>query len=234
VSRIAVISDVHGHLPALERVLADVEAERCDAIWCLGDTVGYGPEPVACLELLAPRCEVMLKGNHEAGVTGEAPLSYFGGVAGAVEGIQLAQRQIQDHPQQVELWELLRGMALEVQLETSAGPVLAVHASPRSLFEFVNGAGAYWFCFSETPQASLVLGGHTHAPAFCVRTPTGTLDFSGARARREDGLVFTPGRWAYVNPGSVGRPRAKHGKAEWGILTLGAGDAPERFDWMLS
>src|SRR2546425_8138096 len=74
--RYAVVSDIHGNLEALDAVLADA-ASRTDAILCLGDVVGYGADPGACIERLAERAQVITAGNHEHGVAGLLDLDWF-------------------------------------------------------------------------------------------------------------------------------------------------------------
>ncbi|MEX0993417.1 MAG: metallophosphoesterase family protein, partial [Solirubrobacterales bacterium] len=77
--RVAVISDVHGNLPALEAVLAKIDAERVDELWCLGDLVGYGADPDACTELVTARADICLAGNHDLVVGAKArPVGAFG------------------------------------------------------------------------------------------------------------------------------------------------------------
>ena len=66
--RTALISDIHSNLPALETVLADIDRRGVDRIVCLGDIVGYGPDPIECVDLVAARCEWSLMGNHDFGV----------------------------------------------------------------------------------------------------------------------------------------------------------------------
>jgi len=81
--RIALLSDVHGNLPAFEAVLGDVEEQAVEAVWCLGDLVGYGAEPDGCVELARDRCDLSLAGNHDLVVTGEIPISDFSPSAAA-------------------------------------------------------------------------------------------------------------------------------------------------------
>ena len=64
----AVLSDAHGNLAALEAVLEDIRKQKVDRILCLGDTIGYGPQPVECLQLVRENCEIVLMGNHEYAV----------------------------------------------------------------------------------------------------------------------------------------------------------------------
>jgi len=67
--RYAVLSDVHGNLEALRAVLIDA-SERTDAVLCLGDVVGYGADPAACIDVVGERCQAVVAGNHEHGVAG--------------------------------------------------------------------------------------------------------------------------------------------------------------------
>ena len=68
--RVAIISDIHGNLPALEAVLQAVDGERPDEIWCLGDLVGYGPRPNECCDVVRASVQICLRGNHDLGVLG--------------------------------------------------------------------------------------------------------------------------------------------------------------------
>jgi predicted phosphodiesterase len=81
--RIALLSDVHGNLPAFKAVLADVESASVEQVWCLGDLVGYGAQPDACVELARKSCDLCLGGNHDLVVTGEIPISDFSSSAAA-------------------------------------------------------------------------------------------------------------------------------------------------------
>src|SRR5688572_10668255 len=81
--RIALLSDVHGNLPAFEAVLADVEADGAEQVWCLGDLVGYGAQPDGCVELARERCDLCLAGNHDLVVTGEIDIADFSSSAAA-------------------------------------------------------------------------------------------------------------------------------------------------------
>ena len=81
--RIAVISDIHANLHALETVLADVDRESVDEIWCLGDVVGYGPRPNECCDLIRERTAISLCGNHDLASLELLDVAEFSGDAAA-------------------------------------------------------------------------------------------------------------------------------------------------------
>jgi predicted phosphodiesterase len=72
--RVAVISDIHGNMHALDAVLAEIERERPDELWCLGDLVGYGPRPNECCEAVRVRADLSLVGNHDLLALGKTVL----------------------------------------------------------------------------------------------------------------------------------------------------------------
>src|SRR6516225_7438458 len=80
--RVAVVSDIHSNLHALEAVLAELDRDPPDELWCLGDIVGYGPRPNECCALVKERAEICLAGNHDLAVCGDLDLLDFGGDAG--------------------------------------------------------------------------------------------------------------------------------------------------------
>ncbi len=81
--RLAIISDIHANLPALEAVLADAEAAGVDEVWCLGDVVGYGAQPDECAALVRERCAVSLVGNHDLAALEQLDISTFSPAAAA-------------------------------------------------------------------------------------------------------------------------------------------------------
>src|SRR5579885_1979646 len=81
--RIAFVSDIHANLHALESVLADIDGETVDEIWCLGDVVGYGPRPNECCDLVRERMTLSLCGNHDLSVLGVLDVDEFTGDAAA-------------------------------------------------------------------------------------------------------------------------------------------------------
>ena len=79
--RVAVISDIHSNLPALEAALAEIDAADLEQIWCLGDIVGYGAQPDECTAIARERSDVCLVGNHDLAVLGELDISSFSAAA---------------------------------------------------------------------------------------------------------------------------------------------------------
>src|ERR1700733_10348939 len=88
--RVAIVSDIHGNRHAFEAVLDAIEESDCEEMWCLGDLVGYGAEPDACVELARRHAAICLAGNHDLGVRGDLPLEQFS------RGAALAAQWTQD------------------------------------------------------------------------------------------------------------------------------------------
>ena len=203
--RVAVVSDVHANLPALEAVLAEVDAAGVDEVWCLGDVVGYGPDPGPCVDIIRDRCAVSLAGNHDLGAIGAIPIDDFNPYAA-----------------EANLWtgSVLSGAdrAWLGSLRTRAARrgVTLAHGSPREpVWEYVLSepvALASFGCF----ETQWCLVGHSHVPMVIVEpAPGGKLDaFAGS-----PGPVEPPGR-AIINPGSVGQPRDGDPRAAYAILDL--------------
>ena len=203
--RVAVISDIHANLHALEAVVVDIEREGPDEIWCLGDLVGYGPRPNECCTLARQRARVCLIGNHDLAVLGEIDIADFTADAAAVA---VWTRGILDADERAFL------AALEANGERDG--VELFHGSARDpVWEYVLSAAAAEATL-ELTSAPVVLVGHSHvALAIALAgdnvagglAPAGTeLDLSGAR-------------WL-LNPGSVGQPRDGDPRAAYLLLDL--------------
>jgi predicted phosphodiesterase len=118
--RVAIVSDIHGNRQAFEAVLDAIDASDCDELWCLGDLVGYGADPDACVELTREHAVICLAGNHDMGVRGDLPLEDFS------RGAALAARWTQKTITSETLTYL---KALDpVNLDEQVG---LYHASPR-------------------------------------------------------------------------------------------------------
>jgi predicted phosphodiesterase len=202
--RVAVISDVHGNYHALETVLREIDAERVDAIWCLGDTVGYGPMPNECCAAVEERADVCLVGNHDLVVLGELSVADFNDEA-AASALWTADVLT---PQSRAFLEGLKPLG---QVEG----VDLFHASARDpVWEYVLSEEAAQATL-ELSTAPLVLVGHSHIAlgiTFDGREVLGGLAPDGTELELE-------GRWL-LNPGSVGQPRDGDPRAAWLLLEL--------------
>jgi predicted phosphodiesterase len=118
--RLAILSDIHANLPALEAVLAAIEDSGTDETWCLGDVVGYGAQPDECARLVADRCALSLVGNHDLAVLSELDISSFS--PAAATAVRWTQRNASD-----ETLRYLRGL----QAADTDREVALYHASPR-------------------------------------------------------------------------------------------------------
>src|SRR5215210_7565949 len=167
--RIALLSDVHGNLPAFEAVLADVEGESVDGVWCLGDLVGYGAEPDGCVALARERCDLSLAGNHDLVVTGDIPISDFSSSAAAAA--RWTQETIGD--------DALAYLKSLEPADAAREPAL-YHASPRDpVWEYVLSTWQAEECLEEM-EARVGAVGHSHVALWFMRDEGGKM--SGAAA----------------------------------------------------
>lgn len=205
--RYAILSDIHGNLPALRAVLADTEG-RADGVLCLGDTVGYGADPAPCVDLVAARAAAVVGGNHEHAVAGLLDLDWFNRHARAAA--EWTQGQLDDDH---------RAYLGRLPLTAEVGDATLVHASPRHPEEWdylvsaedgfeAFGAFATRYCFV----------GHSHVPGVW------SLGSSGPEHdRRAVEVVPAAGRRYIVNVGSVGQPRDRDTRAAYALWDAEAG-----------
>jgi diadenosine tetraphosphatase ApaH/serine/threonine PP2A family protein phosphatase len=197
--RIAIISDIHANLPALEAVLERAKGLGAETIWCLGDTVGYGPFPSECVSLVRERCAVVLQGNHDSGLIGETSIEDFN--RDGLKAIEWSREVVP--PEQMEY---LRSLPLTANVE---GVTLA-HASPHR-----PGAWHYVLTLPSARDAFKAFAttfcfiGHTHVPVI--------IGEDGSVNRLEAGKRFL------INVGSVGQPRDGNPDAAFGLLDTSSG-----------
>jgi diadenosine tetraphosphatase ApaH/serine/threonine PP2A family protein phosphatase len=207
---ILVLSDVHANLEALEAVLADAGA--VEAVWFLGDAVGYGPDPNAVVERLADLSpSYWLAGNHDWAALGKLDRSDFNTEA-RIAAEWTSQQLTKVVRQQLD--------AVEPRLDLADARCTLVHASPRHpIWEYILDAGTAAENFAEF-DAPLGLFGHTHVPVIYEQTLDGTmrLPYTLETAHTPD-----DGR-RLINPGSVGQPRDGDPRASYLLLepTTGA------------
>ena len=202
--RIALLSDVHGNLPALRSVLEDVRGSGAEQAWCLGDLVGYGAEPDGCVELAREACDVCLAGNHDLVVTGDIDIADFSSNAAAAA--RWTRENIAD-----EALHFLRGLK---PADPAREPGL-YHASPRDpVWEYVLSTWQALECMDEMePRVGAV--GHSHVALFFHSNGDGEVEGAVAPAGTE--LDLSSGRWL-INPGAVGQPRDGDPRAAWLLL----------------
>jgi predicted phosphodiesterase len=205
--RVGVISDIHGNAVALEAVLAALEGEELDAVWCLGDLVGYGPEPNRCCELVAQRADLCLVGNHDLGVIGSIPLDEFSPDAAAAA--RWTGNVLSDSSRSYL-------ESLEPQAEVAGAELY--HASPRDpVWDYVLSEPVARESL-EITHAAVVMVGHSHVPLAMI-LENGRANGGLAPGGHE--VDLERGRWL-LNPGSVGQPRDNDARAAYVLLDLDA------------
>ncbi len=205
--RVALLSDVHGNLVALEAVLARLGA--VDAVWVTGDTVGYGPDPSDVLALLRERGAVLVQGNHDLAVATGQGLSWFNEHAAAAARIHRGWLSADERD----------ALGALPQVVTEDGFTLSHGGLRDPLWEYVTTADAALASLdqAETPHGCV---GHTHIPAVFV------AEAGAVRTRRPgDGDVVVLDGRCLVNPGSVGQPRDGDPRASCAVIDTTAGTA---------
>ena len=202
--RVAVISDVHANRHALDAVLSAIDEENVDAVWCLGDLVGYGPQPNKCCDLVRERADLSLIGNHDLVALGKLTVTDFNDEAAAA-AVWTSERLTESSE------SFLRGLRPQAEVDGAE----LFHASARDpVWEYVLTEEAARATF-ELTSAPLVLVGHSHV-ALALTSEGGEVAGGLARA---DAEVQLEGRWL-LNPGSVGQPRDGDPRAAWLLLDL--------------
>jgi diadenosine tetraphosphatase ApaH/serine/threonine PP2A family protein phosphatase len=205
--RVAVVSDIHSNLHALEAVLTAIDAEAPDELWCLGDLVGYGPRPNECCAAIAERADVCLAGNHDLAVRGTVDLAEFHGEAG------YAARWTKEvlEPE----WQALLD---RLEPEGAAHGVALYHGSARDpIWEYVLSDESA-LATLELAGSPLVLVGHSHVP---LRIEESGDELNGGVAVAGTELELDGAR-TLLNPGSVGQPRDGDPRAAYLLLDLDA------------
>lgn len=211
--RVAVVSDIHGNLRALDAVLAEIDREQVDELWCLGDLVGYGARPNECCAAIRGRAALSLSGNHDMAVIGTLDLTEFAGDAAVAARWTRTVLDGGEHA-----W--LIGLAQSGQRATAA----LFHGSPRNpVWEYVLSEHVALQSLLAT-TAPLVLVGHSH---IALGVSLDGDELGGGLAPAGTEVQLDGKRWL-LNPGSVGQPRDGDPRAAWLLLDLDAGRAEFR------
>ena len=207
--QIVLLSDIHSNLVALEAVLEALPLY--DQLWCMGDTIGYGPRPNECLALMRDLGTYVLTGNHDLACLGEVSLQDFNWLARKAN-------EWNNHQLQPDLRAYLHERPAKVTVEPDA---TLAHASPRDpIWEYildVATARANLTHFSS----SLCLVGHTHVPTIFAMHLDGQVEFG--HAQRGESVQLRPGSRYILNPGSVGQPRDDNPRAAYALWDTTAG-----------
>lgn len=204
---VAILSDIHGNLEALLAVLADTKILGIDKYVCLGDTVGYGPNPVECLEI-AKEFDLHLKGNHEdAIINGQNNFARE-----AEKAIDWTKKQLESRP---DLLSFIDSLEEKVEKEDT----LLVHASPSSpTWLYLSPASSLVDIedqFKYFMKLPVCMCGHTHIPGIFVHDGE-LMEFYYPRELLYN-YNLTIGKKYIINPGSVGQPRDGKNKASYMI-----------------
>lgn len=201
--KLAVLSDIHGNREALEAVLAEAERRRAEGYVCLGDIVGYGPDPVYCLERVRNLGAITVQGNHDAAAGGAAEVDTF--VPNAREAILWTQSRLDREA---------RGYLASLPLCRTLGWLALVHASLESpgAWHYILDLEEASRCF-DLMEVPACLIGHSHSPCLFRLSPGD--DLSGGLWKR---LAIVDGVSYIVNPGSVGQPRDGDARASFALL----------------
>ncbi|MGB1250567.1 MAG: metallophosphoesterase family protein [Candidatus Promineifilaceae bacterium] len=208
--RILIISDIHANLTAFEAVLADAK-DQWDEIWCLGDIIGYGPDPNECVALLREHKHTTLTGNHDYAALGRLDISTFN--QDARRAIEWTQNALTDES---------RTYLEPIEPNDLKGAFTLSHGSPRKpVWEYITDSFIAWENFDHF-QTTYCLVGHTHYPVvFEQDEEYGALAYHADYARP---LKLDEKR-LIINPGSVGQPRDSDPRAAYALLDL------ERLEW---
>jgi predicted phosphodiesterase len=220
--RCAILSDVHGNLDALEAVLADAQGgQGVDQLWCLGDLVGYGPQPNECVALLRERGALCVAGNHDWAATGKMDTADFN--PEAMEAAQWTGGQLSG-----EHRDFLNGLPETLQVG-EAGEFTLVHGSPREpIWEYLThiSVARLNYDYFQTPYC---LVGHTHVPLIFQRP---LADERPPQFRTivpaQDAPLALDAHRLIVNPGSVGQPRDGNPQAAYMLYEAEPASATRR------
>jgi predicted phosphodiesterase len=215
--RYGVVADVHANLQALNRVLEYLDGANVDAIYCLGDVVGYGGDPEECIRIVRERCAGTVKGNHDHAVVDPSLRGWFN---------EHARRAVERQAELLNQRELdwLAQLPPTIELdEVTLGH--SGFADPARYTYIRDEADAALEFEALTTRFGFV--GHTHVPGVFIQTDGGEVNWLGlereeeATELAERELVLSPYGRAIINPGAVGQPRDRDPRAACAVLDLG-------------
>ena len=190
--KIALISDVHGNLEALENVLRDIEKQGAEKIHFLGDAVGYGCNPNECVKLISSHCDIKLLGNHDFAAMGLESIENFNQMAKA----SMDWTQTKLKPKSVRL-------LADFDMDAVFLDYYLVHSSPTEPEKWryilsIDQAEDHFEKFSQT----FCFVGHSHSPTYFEKDPEGYIT-----QHFKPEMEYNRGYRYIINIGSVGQPR---------------------------
>lgn len=223
-SKFAIISDIHGNLEALEAVLADIDERGITEVVCLGDVIGYGPNPRECIDQVMERCRLCMMGNHDHAVVYE-PTNFNA----AAERAAYWTRRMLETEDDPELrrgrWEFVGKLPVRLREDD----ILYVHASPRRpINEYIFPEDVFTnphkvIANFERLDARLCFVGHTHQPGVFLDDPY----FDPPHELPDSPYYEVEEDRAIINVGSVGQPRDKDPRACYLVVYNRNGDGGE-------
>ena len=200
--RYAILGDIHSNLTALEAVLADIEKQGgLDEIWCLGDTVGYGPDPHECLEIVRTRCSLCIAGNHDMAAIGKLDTTIFN--QDAAKAARWTSLQLNEQETR-----FLASLPQSIEKDDFT----LAHGSPRSpIWEYVISAQEAEENLKHF-KTRFCLIGHSHMAMFfeCLELCSLQIAEPGTSLKMVDKRYI-------INPGGVGQPRDGDPRAAYAI-----------------
>jgi diadenosine tetraphosphatase ApaH/serine/threonine PP2A family protein phosphatase len=219
VPRYAVLSDVHSNIEALDAALALTRPD--DKLLCLGDIVGYGPNPNECVAKIRELATAAVLGNHDVAAIDNFGLHDFN--PAAREAMRWTQRVIS-----AESKEWLNSLGYEFRMPD----FLLVHGAPKNYFEYILDKAGAGRAFAAT-DAPIIFIGHTHIAEYYGLEPDGTI--SHKHLQQGGQVVLEPGTRYIVNVGSVGQPRDLNPRSAFGLYDSDARTVDiVRFDYPIA
>lgn len=211
--RILLLSDIHANVVALEAVLA--AAPAYDAIWCLGDTIGYGPRPNECADYIREHAALTISGNHDLACLGDprADLDYFNSearIANEWNGKQLSAIN--------RTW--LHSLLPKIEtIHPDLGSVMLAHGSPRNpIWEYLLYPDDALDNFRNAFTQQICFIGHSHVPIYFRLIDDDVCEVSLPTRDNYAVLKLRPNERYIINPGSVGQPRDQDPRAAYAVF----------------
>ena len=205
---IAIISDIHGNFTALNKVLKEIEmyGDEISDIMCLGDLVGYNPEPEKCVNKIRKVCSKVIAGNHDKAMVGELNTDWFR--HSVKKSISWTQKHLSDSSK-----SYLRSLNTREDIEIKGNKIILAHGSPDKDAPFTYIFNKYDVQNIEPliMNTNILFIGHTHVP-FCLYN-----DGEGWKNITKSNIDIDPDNNYVINVGSVGQPRDRDPRASFVI-----------------